>query len=889
MANPITRLNAALEGRYRIGSELGEGGMATVYLADDLKHERKVALKVMKPELAAVVGAERFLAEIKTTANLQHPHILPLHDSGEVDGLLFYVMPYVEGETLRERIDREYQLPVEEAISITRAVAGALQHAHERGVIHRDIKPGNILLQDEQPVVADFGIALAVQQAESRLTETGHSLGTPYYMSPEQAAADRIPDSRADIYSLGCVLYEALTGAPPHAGSSAQAVLAKILTEVPRPVTAQRAAIPANVDAALRCALERIPADRFRSAAEFGAALGDPEFRYDVEGAAALPTDRALPGTRFAPIAWAIGTLALLVGLGIGRWVVPSRTDSQPLVRYHHGLSADQHLEYSFGNSLAISRDGARIVYVGPGANGNQLWIRERTQLNSRPLPGTTGAKQPFFSPLGSAVGFISEDNALQVISLDDDRILTLVEAGEVLPWGASWGDDGWVYFDAQGPAGLARVRPTGGTVPEPVHAGSLAEGELAHAWPDPLPGGEGVILTVVRNHENDLVVAMDLGTGEYHALVEGRIARYAESGHLVYVERDGSLLAAPFDAEAMELTGDPVLLQELGGGFTDNIALSATGRLAYGVIPPPIYEVVWVDRDGTERSIDPATPMRGIRFVALSPDDTKLAMNTWLRRPRDDGQLWVKVLPRGPFQQLTFEGEVNFRPSWLPSGRSLAFVSDRAGDRDVWMMPIDGSGDAELVLDSDAVIDEVEISADGNWIVYRRGMQDGGRDLYAFKPGSGEPGTPFVASDFDETSPALSPDGRWLAYVSEAGGQRNVYVRRFPEGDGQWRVSPDGGTGPVWARSGQELFYVNGADSMVVVDVSPGEGFEFGEERGLFPTASYHKEGFHQAYDVTEDGQRFVMIRINETDPPIEDLIVVENFFVELRQRVPN
>jgi len=889
MTDPITRLSAALEGRYRIGSKLGEGGMATVYLADDLKHERKVALKVMKPELAAVVGAERFLAEIKTTANLQHPHILPLHDSGEADGLLFYVMPYVEGETLRDRIDREHQLPVDEAVSITRAVAGALQHAHERGVIHRDIKPANILLQDEQPVVSDFGIALAVQQAESRLTETGLSVGTPYYMSPEQASADRTPDSRSDIYSLGCVLYEALTGAPPHAGVSAQAVLAKILTEVPRPVTTERAAVPANVDAALRCALERIPADRFRSAAEFGAALGDPRFHYDREGAATLSADRAVPGTRFAPIAWAIGTLALLVGLGIGRWVVPSRTDSQSLIRYHHGLSADQQLESSFGNSLAISRDGARIVYVGPGTEGNQLWIRERTQLNSRPLPGTTGARQPFFSPQGSTVGFISQDNALQVISLDDDRVLTLVEAGEVAPFGAAWGDDGWVYFDARRRAGLERVRPTGGTVPERVYTGEKAEGEVAHAWPDPLPGGKGVILTLVRNHEDDLVVVMNLGTGEYHPLVEGRIARYAESGHLVYVERDGSLLAAPFDAREMELTGEPVLLQELGAGFTGNIALSATGRLAYGVIPPPINEVVWVDRDGTERSIDPASPMRGMRFVALSPDDTKLAMNTWPRRPRDDGQLWLKELPRGPFQQLTFEGEVNFRPSWLPSGRALAFVSDRAGDRDVWMMSIDGSGDNELVIDSDAAIDEVEVSADGNWMVYRRGMQDGGRDLYVFKPGSSAAGTPLVATDFDETSPALSPDGRWLAYVSAAGGQPNVYVRRFPEGDGQWRVSPDGGTGPVWARSGRELFYVNGADSMVVVAVSPGRGFEFGEERGLFSTASYRTDFFHQPYDVTADGQRFVMIRINETDPPIEDLIVVENFFVELRQRVPN
>ena len=282
MSDPVARLNAALEGRYAIERELGEGGMATVYLADDLKHERKVALKVLKPELAAVVGAERFLAEIKTTANLQHPHILPLFDSGEADGFLFYVMPFVEGETLQDRIDREKQLPVDEAVRIATAVANALQTAHDQGVIHRDIKPGNILLsQQGEPLIADFGIALAIGAAGGgRLTETGLSLGTPYYMSPEQATGDQSVGSSTDTYALGSVLYEMLVGEPPYPGTTAQAVLGKIIAGKPVSATEHRSSIPANVDAAVRKALEKLPADRFASARDFVRALGDEHFRY---------------------------------------------------------------------------------------------------------------------------------------------------------------------------------------------------------------------------------------------------------------------------------------------------------------------------------------------------------------------------------------------------------------------------------------------------------------------------------------------------------------------------------------------------------------------------------------------------------------------------------
>ena len=273
--NLAVEIRSALADRYRIERELGQGGMATVYLAQDLKHDRKVAVKVLKPELAAVLGAERFVVEIKTTAALQHPHILPLFDSGEVGGFLYYVMPFIDGETLRARLDRETQLGVDEAVRIAREVADALDYAHRHGVIHRDIKPENILLHDGRPVVADFGIALAVSAAAGgRMTETGLSLGTPHYMSPEQATAEKDLSARSDVYSLASVLYETLAGQPPHLGGSAQQIIMKIIAEPVEPVTRYRKAVPPNVAAAVAKALEKLPADRFETAKGFADALG---------------------------------------------------------------------------------------------------------------------------------------------------------------------------------------------------------------------------------------------------------------------------------------------------------------------------------------------------------------------------------------------------------------------------------------------------------------------------------------------------------------------------------------------------------------------------------------------------------------------------------------
>ncbi|MDX1675155.1 MAG: serine/threonine-protein kinase, partial [Longimicrobiales bacterium] len=397
------RLNAALEGHYRVERELGEGGMATVYLADDIKHDRKVALKVLKPELAAVVGAERFLAEIKTTAQLQHPHILPLHDSGEADSFLFYVMPFVEGESLREKLEREQQLPVEDALAIAEKVAAALQYAHEQDVVHRDIKPANILMSRGEPLVADFGIALALSQAgDGRITETGLSLGTPHYMSPEQAAGERTLDKRSDVYALGCVLYEMLTGQPPFGGPNAQTVLGRILTGDPDPVTEHRRSVPANVEAAVHKSLERLPADRFESAKAFSEALRNPSFRRSADPGrryAANP-DAAGRWKRIALIAMA----AAVVFAGLALWSPWTRGDPGTVHRQRIVLGSDlvAGLPRVIAVGVGLPRDGSGILYADTaGANADvqiTFWWKPHDLTDAIRIPNMDDAVVPTFS-----------------------------------------------------------------------------------------------------------------------------------------------------------------------------------------------------------------------------------------------------------------------------------------------------------------------------------------------------------------------------------------------------------------------------------------------------------------------------------------------------------
>jgi len=772
---------------------------------------------------------------------------------------------------------------VDEAVRIATAVANALDHAHRNKVIHRDIKPANILLQDGEPVVADFGIALAVGAAGgSRLTETGLSVGTPWYMSPEQATGDQPIGASTDTYALGSVLYEMLVGEPPYPGTTAQAVLGKIIAGKPVSATEQRPAIPANVDAAVRKALEKLPADRFTSAQEFVRALGDEHFRYGeavagVSGATTGPWNRLTMATTAG---------AVLFALAFG-WSLLRPGPPNPVIQYTLAFPEGEGLLDAFGTSLALSPDGSRLVYVGIGDQDQQLWIRQRDQLSVSPLPGTDGGHQPFFAPDGQRVGFVTLDRALKVVSLTGEPPTTLVESGLSRTSGA-WGVDGYVYFRLIGYGGMMRVPTTGGGVPEPVPTPDTTRQPADPTWPDVLPSGKGLLLTVGGSAsaatESDSVAVMDLATGEHRVLVQGILGRYAASGHLVYMRQDGALLAAPFDQDKLILTGPPVaLLGEVAVRPGPDLALSQTGRLVYAS-GREAREVVWVDRDGTARPIDPDWT-GAFESVALSPDGTRLAATLGTV---GETAVWIKQLDRGPASLLTFTDGLNRRPAWTPDGLSVTFISNRGGNRDLYAKRADGVGSAEPVLDLAVDVDEGLWSPHGDWLVYRTGTVPPERDIFAWRSGPDSATISVVAdSAVDVVAPALSPDGRWLAYVSDETGRQEVWVVPFPDVEaGRWQVSVRGGTEPLWAHSGRELFYKS-QGSLMVVGVQTDPTFATLEVRELFSTRGYFPFIVHRSYDVAADDQRFVMIRSSAAG--VNRLVVVENFFEELKRLVPN
>ena len=884
MTDVLPRLTEALSDRYRLERELGQGGMATVYLAQDIKHDRQVAVKVLRPELAAVIGAERFLSEIKTTANLQHPHILPLFDSGEADGFLFYVMPYVEGETVRDRMNREKQLPVADAVRITTEVAAALDYAHRHGVIHRDIKPENILLHDGSALVADFGIALAASKAGgSRMTETGMSLGTPHYMSPEQAMGEREITARSDVYALGCVLYEMLTGDPPFTGSTAQAIVARVVTESPRPMLAQRHTIPPQVEAAVLTALEKLPADRFATAAEFAAALADT--RFTPRGTTSIASVGAPAGrrSRIALAGWGVAAVAATAALW--GWMKPAPV--RPVLRYAMALPQGQELSNARGTRIALSPDGSRLVYNGPGAEGNQFWMRNRSQLTATPIPGTERGIEPAFSPDGQQVAFgMDGTGAIKVVTLTGAPPITIADSA-VGADGVTWGSDGYVYYDGLtggGTTGLMRVRSSGGTR-EQMTTVDTAKGEVDHYWPQALPDGRGILFTIQKRSSREAsdVAVLDLKTGQYHTLVRGLTARYAVTGHLLYVTDTGDLMAAPFDLDKLAVTGEAVALTNgvAGRPFgAVDLTLSGNGTLMYeqGAQVSGSAEVVYVARDGKATLVDSGWA-GNFQTLALSPDGTQLALSMLEGR---EHQTWVKQLPNGPLSKLTFDGTENYRPSWTPDGRSVGFVSNESGRSEFRVKRADGSAPAQLVVSvPERTVNEGLWSRDGRWLIYRTTP----RDIFAKGLGADTATIPLLDTKFEEMDAALSPDGRWLAYTSSESGQVEVYVRPFPAtGTAKWQVSTNGGVEPHWSHSGRELLYISTENLMTAIEVIPGAVFTMGRRQELFSVLPF--AGGVRSWDLTPDDTRFMMIRIGAGGQDTNQLIVVENLFSELKAK---
>jgi serine/threonine-protein kinase len=862
--------------------------MATVYLAQDLKHHRKVAIKVLRPELAAVIGAERFLSEIRTTANLQHPHILPLFDSGAADSFLFYVMPFIEGESLRDRLNREKQLPITDAVRIATEVASALDYAHRHNVIHRDIKPENVLLHDGQALVADFGIALAASKAGgSRMTETGMSLGTPHYMSPEQALGEREITAGSDVYALGVMTYEMLLGEPPFTGPTAQAIIAKVMTEKPAGLIARRDRVPDSVEDAVLTALEKLPADRFASAAEFAVALegrsGGPAVRQT--GGRRGAASSARPSIRLSVVYGVILLIATALALwGWSRSAPPTATSRQRVVLWRHSLGQflAPGLEH-LATQAAIAPDGSSIVFADTVGTRVQLLRKRREESEPAVLAGTEGGVSPFFSPDGEWIGYLTADGRLRKVSIEGGGSITLASSSNSGYLAGTWLDDGTIVYVGQA-QDLRRVSENGGESRPLRRSASSDRWNIATL--QTLPGSHGVLATVCPGNcgvESSIYV-FDFTADSARMLVPNAAgAWYSPSGHLLYTDRTGGLYAATFDPRRLALTSGivPIIEDVVPASF----AISPSGNVLYATSKGSASsELMWVGRDGQAQSLD-STWRADFEYPALSPDGKALAVSV------SDGatQLWIRRAD-GTRRKLTQSGTVNWRPSWTADSRSLAYLSNMAGrggqdDYDVYRMPVDGSAPPARLLHHAFGLWEADLSRDGEWLVVRSDEEGSVGHIRARRLRGDTALVPIVIGKDHSTQAALSPDGRWLAYTIFTNGRRDIYITSFPNPTSTQVVSRDGGTEPRWAHSGRELFF-KGPRQMMVVKVTLGSTFAAGTPRGLFDLTGYRGARNRQQYDVTPDDQHFVMIR-EPADDEGRNVIYAEHWLVELQARM--
>ena len=865
MHNPA-QLNAALVGRYEIEREVGQGGMATVYLAKDLRHHRHVALKVLSTELAAVVGRERFLSEIEVTANLHHPHLLPLFDSGDAGGLLFYVMPYVEGESLRKRLERERQLSLDDAIHIASAIGSALDYAHRHGVIHRDLKPENILMHEREPLVMDFGIALAVSNAGgARVTQAGISLGTPQYMSPEQATGDRPIDARSDIYSLGAVTYELLAGQPPHTGSSIQSIMAKVITDRPESLRAQRETIPQHVEEAVMRALAKLPADRFASAAEFVSALTSHRsvaisttasqvlYASEVRQLPITPAPVPMVTPRAARVAVALFVVAATGG-ALGARAM-RRTAPDPQARFEVELPDSLNLVATQFRQLALSRDGTRAVY-----NFSQLWpgplyTRRTGELHFDAIPGSDSARSPVFSPdgkqvlywLGDATGNPAMATRLMKLPIEGGAPVQIADSATPHTQ-ASWGDghqvifrrrDHLVLISDSGSAERAQFRP------------DTSRGQFGFGWPEFLPGGKKVLITILHGRsspvDSQFLGVLNISDGKVTDLgVRGFTPRFA-SGHVLYVRHDGALYARPFDVVKGRFTGEArAIAKDLsvrglgvldeGRGFTD-LAVSDAGMIMYSDGGPFLMtggggvggrRFLILRNDGMQNNQWLQVPSLVYQDLRASPDGSMLALTIQDSLASNREDIHVYTFATGQTRKLTRDGKSS-RPVWSPDGKRIIFrVTDPSGKpvRSFWSQPWDESEPPKRIEGLDGAESVEYPRVGGKYIAIVRGdsgLRDNlatNSDIYIAPVDSPAAARPFAATGIRERMPRFSPDGKWLAYsahelpsTSGAGvvGLSVIYVREVPGPGAVIPVALPTGNTPIWANDGRTLFYFAG------------------------------------------------------------------------------
>jgi serine/threonine-protein kinase len=828
--------------------------MASVYLAHDLKHDRDVAIKVLHPELAAALGGDRFLAEIKTTARLQHPHILPLLDSGDADGQLFYVMPFVAGETLRARLQREHLLPINDALRIGREVADALEYAHTLGVVHRDIKPENILLQDGHALVADFGISLAVQQAGgARMTQTGLSLGTPQYMSPEQAMGERTVDGRSDLYSLAAVVYEMLVGDPPFTGSTVQAIVARVMNERPARIATRRERVPKHVEGAVLRGLEKLPADRWATAREFSAALDGATAASDWVAAEEESPSSAGRASRARPTAWIVAgaaALALIAGWLGGRWTKGGDTAS-PLTT----TSILPPTDGSFGEqqAIALSPDGRRLAFVFAATNGSQgLWVRSLDNLEAKRVPGGGGGDIPFWSPNGENLGFFAKGFLKVVNEKGDVRQLCSVTQ----PMSASWGAGDVILFADR--TGVSTVPAAGGTCRLLVPRGD---------YPAPraefLPDGKRFAYS--RGRVADLVIADETGHTVGTLAVRPNGFAFVAPNYLVYPNQGDAraIDIRPFDSRTPAWSGDAVRL--LNGvrsrSGVNTFSVSSSGSLAYlpGTVDRPyfIFDASgFVDTVPLEGAWTVSARKRGLgsRTIAVAGGTVGL----WLYDLDEKSKTRVALHDSTIVNAAIIDVGATF-PEFSPDGQRLVYAANRYSQ--CGLSVHDLAGDSDRVIMRFPAVASTGLSCiapmgwlpDGKHLLVKRDTMlqviglDGAVTAQVSRPGRIWEGH-------------LSPDGSHVAYSSDETGRAEVYVQMMPTGL-PTPVSREGGRWPNWSPDGHSVYYMT-PDGRIQKATIDGNRV-VGAPKTVVTVSAWRRNTFDDfgvGLAVVGDGERFIV-----------------------------